>query len=100
MALQGSSNQPVSVDAVEDPDSGFIGQMRELFNKNAEAISKIAKLNTAQSELSIAKLGKEMAKNNELSSIKLNEMAENNELSSVNLNEMAENNELNSVKLN
>ena len=59
------------MDAVKNPDSGVIGQMRELFNKNAETMSKIAKLNTAQSELSIAKLGNEMTKNNELSSVKL-----------------------------
>ena len=60
----GTSTQLDYVDATEKPDSGLIGQIHEMFDKNAKTMSQIAKLNTAKSELSMAQLTKEMAKNN------------------------------------
>ena len=67
MVLQGSSSQPGVVDAVERTDGGLLAQMRELLANNAESMSNIAKLNTAQIELTMSEvennLVNEMAKN-------------------------------------
>ena len=37
-----TSTQPDSVDAAENSDSSLIGQMHELFDKNAKTMSRIA----------------------------------------------------------
>ena len=55
------------------PLGGLVVQIHLLFhNRNAESMDRIAKLNTAQSELNIAKLGNQMAKIDEQNKEQMN----------------------------
>ena len=67
MAPQGSNTQSGTVDVIKPTDDGLVDQIRLLFAKNAESMSNIAKLNTAQIELTMSEvennLVNEMAKN-------------------------------------
>ena len=62
---QGTSTQPGSAGNANQTDGGLIAQMHALFGKNAENMDRIAKLNTVQTDLRIAKIENQIASNNE-----------------------------------